>query len=547
MTFLEAAIEILRDTEGAMHFAEVARMAVDRNLLSHVGRDPEAAMRSCLTSAVRTGRDGEEPLIFREKPGHYGIRPGAELPEPKKAPPAKAAAKAAPKAEKASDSDESEAKSQADSSETEGGRRGTRRRRPRAARGEAPAPASVEVIPVRAKRGANGEPKRSPRVGAKAKPASKTGPARRPAEEPAADVKTVEFEAPSESGLEGVTDVAVVMANAMSRLVEERPELRDELDAMQQTPDAEPDPEPEALAPMGPGAHLARSAGNRERDRGDDDKSGRRRRRRRRRGKRVDWSNNTDPQAGASSVGETLLDGVAAVLEESGPRSLHVRQIAETLASKGLLGGEISEIERAVTAEMLLDVHRHGRASRFVARGDARYQLQGTRLPERVAKAEQALRAAARTLETETQAQLLQWLQALGSRSLESLVRMWLSFEGYTLHSALPPNRGLGKLVVEDPEAEDEGRTLVLVSPRRTVLETNFSDGELERNTCTQLLLFCMGDVPESVSLGEGGRLISAADLANWLIDRKVAVNEFSLKVRVLDATMIESIGGLDT
>src|SRR5690606_21505785 len=82
MTFLEAAIEIQRNADGAMHFSEVARIAVEQNLLSHVGRDPEAAMRSCLHSAVRKPRDGEEPIIMRDKPVHYGIRPGAALPEP---------------------------------------------------------------------------------------------------------------------------------------------------------------------------------------------------------------------------------------------------------------------------------------------------------------------------------------------------------------------------------------------------------------------------------------------------------------------------------
>ncbi|MBL4688640.1 MAG: winged helix-turn-helix domain-containing protein [Nannocystaceae bacterium] len=546
MTFLEAAIEILRDADGAMHYAEVAKLAVDRNLLSHVGRDPEAAMRSCLTSAVRTGRGGEEPLILREKPAHYGIRPGAELPAPK-APPA---------AKEPNDVSETAAKSNADSSDADSGRGKTRgRRRPRAARGEAPAPASVEVIPVRTKRGVNGEAKRAPRVGAKAKPASKTGQGRRTETDEAAsnnDASNVEFEAPSGSGLDGVTDVAVVMANAMSRLVEERPELRDELDAMQQTP--EPEPEPAAApAPMGPGAGLARSArphGD-SRSHGDsreEDRSSRRRRRRRRRGKRVEWSAEASAGNGALTVGEKLLDGVASVLGESGSRSLHVRQIAEMLAQKGLLGGEISEIERAVTAEILIDLHRRGRASRFVARGDARYQLQGTRLPEKVAKAEQAFREAARALEAETQTQLLQWLQSLGARSLESLVRMWLSAEGYALHAALPPNRGLGRLVAQDPDPEEEdGRTLVLVVPRRTVLDAKLWEGDLERNNCTQVLVFSMGDVPEDFALAESGRLIRASELAGWLNAHKVGVTDFSLAVQVLDPTLIESIAGLDT
>ena len=56
MTFLEAAIEVLRHEPEPLHFAEIAKRAVQRNLLSHVGRDPEAAMRTCLNSAVGGGQ-----------------------------------------------------------------------------------------------------------------------------------------------------------------------------------------------------------------------------------------------------------------------------------------------------------------------------------------------------------------------------------------------------------------------------------------------------------------------------------------------------------
>src|SRR5690606_19789824 len=106
---------------------------------------------------------------------------------------------------------------------------------------------------------------------------------------------------------------------------------------------------------------------DRERDR-DEDRGGRRRRRRRRRGKRVDWSAGASSRAAAATLNDKLLDNVAAVLGDAGTRSLHVRQIAETLANKGVLGGEISEIERAVTAAVLLDIRAQGRACRFAAR-----------------------------------------------------------------------------------------------------------------------------------------------------------------------------------
>jgi hypothetical protein len=78
MTFLEAAIEVLRHEPEPLHFAEIAKRAVQRNLLSHVGRDPEAAMRTCLNSAVR----GDQAILTRNKPGYYAITEGVELPPP---------------------------------------------------------------------------------------------------------------------------------------------------------------------------------------------------------------------------------------------------------------------------------------------------------------------------------------------------------------------------------------------------------------------------------------------------------------------------------
>lgn len=571
MTFLEAAIEILREADGALHFTEVARQAVERNLLSHVGRDPEAAMRSCLNSAVRQSRNGDAPLIVRESPGTYGIRPGADLPE-RKAPPeeasageeeaeaeapkprrsrarsskAKAAEAAEAEAEEPKDSSASGRKSKARSrgrdsaadSDDDAGKK--RRRRTRSARGEAPAPASIEVIPVRTKRG-NGESKRPAKKPRSSALAAKVEARNEAEAAAAAEVRAVEFEAPTGSGLEGVTDVALVMANAMSRIVEERPELKDELDAIQSNAEDEATAAASTPGPTPPAASASRPASA-----PPEEKSGRRRRRRRRRGKRVDWSTGSESRNDNADLGDALLDGVASVLEESGPRSLHVRQIAESLASKNVLGGEISEIERAVTAAILMDLHLRGRSSRFVARGDARYQLQGTRLPERVAKAEQSVRDAVRVLENETRTQIVHWLQSLGARALESLVRIWLAQEGFLLLSALPPARGLGKLIAMDPEPdEDDGKTLVLVVPRRTALDAKLWEGEAERNGCSQVLVFSMGE--GDGDLGGETRVIGVAELSVWLSQQGVAVNDFTVTVKVLDATLIESIAGLDT
>lgn len=555
MTFLDAAIEILRDAKDPLHFSEIAKRAVSDKLLSHVGRDPEAAMQSCLNSAVRRGRESGEAIIVRAKPGYYSIRPGAILPDPparpnaaEETPAAEAAeaaaepsagARAAKKSAKASRSRRSggegkggKTRSRAKSDPADTGP--PRKRNSRRAKGgegdEATAPADASQAEASDRNEAGAD------AGGAPAPDGKAGPEAAPSASGATPGgrASVEFEAPSGSGLDGVTDVALVMANAMSRLVEERPELREELEAMQQNPSGTPTPTPPAASSSGTSV---------------EERPSRRRRRRRRRGRRVEWSGagSSSVRADAASMTEKLLDSVAEVLADAGAKSLHVRQIAETLASKNVLGGEISEIERAVTSSVLLDIHTSGRNSRFVARGDARYQLQGTRVPEPVAKAEQSLRDALAHLDRETSNQFERWLQSLGARALESLVRMYLQAEGYNLAATLPPSRGMGKLIVEDPDPEDdESRVLVLVVPRRTQLEPKLWEGEVERNNCGALLLFTTAEVPEDLGASEL-RVVGGAEFAAWLRRHGIGVQRVNLQVSMLDSVLIESVGGLDT
>jgi hypothetical protein len=500
MTFLEAAIEVLRREQEPLHFSEIAKRAVERKLLSHVGRDPEAAMHTCLNSAVR---GGDEALVQRARPGYYEIRPGAVLPDPALHEPSTPAAAPTPPAVAAAD--------EPADPESDAGARG---RRVRARRGRPDEGVADSASP---------SPSASPATGAE--PVSR------------ADALGLEFEAPTGSGLEGVTDVALVMANAMSRLAEERPELREELVAMQTRP------APAAPPASGP---IIQTRPTRVVRPDPEERGGRRRRRRRRRARRVDWTP-TGPARGAGSTQtDDLLASVASVLEGAGPRSLHVRQIAESLAAQNVLGGEISEIERAVTSAILLDVGRKGRASRIAVRGDARYQLQGGRLPDAAARAERAFHEAARALETETRAQLEAWLASLGARALESLVRIWLQQEGMPLLATLPPARGLGKLVAEDPEGDEEdNRVLVLVVPRRTSLEPKLWEGEAERNQCTSTIVFTMGEVDESVPAD--ARTVQAGELADWMLRNRIAVGTLEIKLAVLDPAFIESIAGLDT
>lgn len=591
MTFLEAAIEILRNEKDPLHFSEITRRAVERNLLSHVGRDPDAAMRACLNTASR----GDGGLLIRAKPGFFGVRPGAELPAPPApprpatpppkvaapepprraptpaSPPAsvvvapapaparvEAAAVAAPASveEPDDEGEEGEEESGVEGGEGEGegrgGEGGRRKRRRRGSpsggrfgvRGEAPPPQVVAVKPSR--RGSD--------------PTKRIEVIQR--------VQNLEFEAPQGSGLDGVTDVAVVMANAMSRLVEERPELRAELELIQRSQAAPPPAvaaAPQSQPSNGPG-HARRPpppqgaiARERERERGydrdrdrdrdrererEDEERGRRRRRRRRRGRRLEWGEGD--ASGSAEVGAaSLLASAAKVLEAAGPRSLHIRQLAEQLANQGVMGGEISEIERAVTAAILLDTQVQGRRSRFVVRGDSRYQLQGSRLPGAAAAAEEALRAALANASLEAERQLFHWLGSLGPRGLEALVRVYLTREGFSIQGTLPPTKGISRLIAIDPELDEEDpRTLVVVIPRKAAGDPGAWLGELDRSQVANMLVFAMGEV--NAELGEA-RIIGGNELVRWLVTQQIGVDVLKIEVAVLDPAFIESLSGLDT
>lgn len=547
MTFLEAAIQILQGSDEPLHITEIARLAVERKLLSHVGRDPEAAMRSCLNSAVRGKAHGG--LVMRSKPGHFRLRPGVEVPElpdppteaePPPEPKAKAKAKKTAKKSSATKSTASKKVSKNKKKAAKISKRPKKsasRSRKKVEPEASEDAASPDMGEVEATVVAEVEAPSEEQPEAEAELVPALSAANLP--EPDLDPSKVRFRGPEGSGLEGDTDVALVMANAMSRLVEERPELREELEAMQK-------PQAPAIEVIEVGRKRRRDDDGGREDRGrDEERGGRRRRRRRRRNRRVEWSGGNTAARAELTHSEELLDKVAATLREAGPRSLHVRQIAESLAAQDILGGEISEIERAVTAALLLDVHQRGDGSRFAVRGDARYQLRGSRLPEKAAAAEQGLRDAALTLEKETRDQLLAWLQSLGARALESLVRIWLATEKFNLVATLPPSRGLGKLIVEDPDPEeDDGRTLVLIFPRKTSLEPKLWDGEAERNNCSNTLVFAMCEPSES--LGDA-RVVFAREFSQWLLRHGVGVKPIKIEVPALDANLIESIGGLDT
>ncbi|MDH4281064.1 MAG: winged helix-turn-helix domain-containing protein, partial [Myxococcales bacterium] len=72
MTFTEAAVEVLRIAGKPLHYKKITEIAIERNLLSHVGKTPETTMSSRLATMVKKDR-GDAPIL-KVKPGVFALR-----------------------------------------------------------------------------------------------------------------------------------------------------------------------------------------------------------------------------------------------------------------------------------------------------------------------------------------------------------------------------------------------------------------------------------------------------------------------------------------
>ncbi|APS00264.1 HTH domain-containing protein [Pajaroellobacter abortibovis] len=72
MTFTEAATQVLRLIGKPLHYKEITDLAIEKNLLSHVGKSPEITMGSRLAALLK--KDDKSNPIVRIKPGVFGLR-----------------------------------------------------------------------------------------------------------------------------------------------------------------------------------------------------------------------------------------------------------------------------------------------------------------------------------------------------------------------------------------------------------------------------------------------------------------------------------------
>ena len=71
MTFTDAAREVLRQTGRPLHYKEITEIAIEKNLLSHVGKSPEVTMGARLAATLKKG--GEDNPLIRVKPGVFAL------------------------------------------------------------------------------------------------------------------------------------------------------------------------------------------------------------------------------------------------------------------------------------------------------------------------------------------------------------------------------------------------------------------------------------------------------------------------------------------
>lgn len=96
MTFTEAAAEVLRQVGRPLHYKEITDIAIEKNLLSHVGKSPEVTMGARLAALLKKSTK-DNPLV-RVKPGVFALREWDEktIAEGMAAKPAAAPAKSTP-------------------------------------------------------------------------------------------------------------------------------------------------------------------------------------------------------------------------------------------------------------------------------------------------------------------------------------------------------------------------------------------------------------------------------------------------------------------
>jgi hypothetical protein len=401
MTFLEAALEILKRERKPLHYKELTEKAMERKLLTFVGRTPEVTMQTQLTGAVKKAPGA--PFV-RVKPGVFGL-----LRYPEQAPEPEVEAKPEPAEEKAAEPGEARGKRR-----RRGGRGRRRERRPgdetrpESRTDEAPAkeePSAAEADP----QGAQGmldeqDGAEEPDVGnlsaeARAAALAETGVLEGDIEEDDSEADTETAAVAAEQDEDEPDEGEESEAGGDAEVATEAAGLSSEGE-----PTPAPVETPSAPASSTSGAQGGSSAG--------------------------------EPQG--QGGGRRVMSPVDAAIEvlrgQSPGRGVHVRQIADSAVRRRLIHGEPNEAWRVMRAALASEPKERLRAGlrpRIKSAGSGLFAL-ARRVPDAdLEKAEFVFGEARRALRERTIAAVEQRLADLPPASFEALARVILQREGF--------------------------------------------------------------------------------------------------------------------
>jgi hypothetical protein len=522
MTFLEAALEILKRERKPLHYKELTEKAMERKLLTFVGRTPEVTMQTQLTSAVKKAPGA--PFV-RVKPGVFGLlRYPEAAPEPEK-PAAKPVASPAAE-DKPAEAGEGRGRRR---------RRGGRGRRRDRRGGEPPSaesPSNSEKEAHLEPRDGSGEQApgvddaEEPNIGslsaeARAAALAETGVLEGDsedeegaldgggAEEGAGADEEMEETGAEESGLP-----AKLAGEQPARASDGKAGLSGEGESTPAPiPASEPTPAPASTGAGAPAAGGAAESGG----------------------------------AGGRKVMSPVDAAIEILRGQSPGRGVHVRQIADSAVRRRLIHGEPNEAWRVLRAALASESKERLRAGvrpRIRSAGSGLYAL-SRRVPDAdLEKAEYVFGEARRALRERTLAALEQRLGELAPSSFEAIARVLLQREGFG--PATFVKRVEGTIYVEALRGRGfrPSRTLIALRPGMTAAGRR-AIGELRagiraRNQDEGILLLAgrLSDeaVAEWKQSGQPIEVVDGPAMAETCVRHGVGVLSASVSVNLVDA-----------
>jgi hypothetical protein len=548
VTFVEAAIEILKREGKPLPVKRLAELAVKHNLLSVVGRDPEGTMQLRLADAVEGRSD-----ILEVRQGVYGLRAypatapatvAEEQPVEKKAaeekPRRSRRGKAKPEAEEAKTE-------QAKSEEKPAKRRGRRggRGRGRKKAGEAAEAPVAEAPEVEAAPVEEPAPEESPAPAMAEEPPPAMAEEPLPAEEgepeelleDEIDLPGGPLLAPSH-GAEDMTrsdEERVVRAEIQGRREERGRHRRDRRDRPKREPHGR---EPHGREPQGREQH------GREQHAQQPPRE-----------PQAQPAPQTQPQAqpqGQAPAKRTLLDGVLELLRQNDGRPMHVRHLTDLGVKKQLFSGQPNEVLRQVRAVLVRELRERemeGLRARVRNLGGGNYALVDKKLDPELAQAERDLADKAARQREATRMALRRRLGRLPPPAFEALVRVLLDKIGVTGVEVV--RRGDGVVYFGGARQLGAGSLKTLVAVRA-------GEGEINRRAVGELRAGLQargfdegllvgggrlgGDGAAELKAGSGVVVHDGLSLATLLVKHGLGVRRLQLPVDYLDLEFLAEL-----